>query len=354
MSAAPDISGFAAVRGARILLAEDNLLNQQIACELLADEGLVVEVATNGREALEMALSRRYDLVLMDMQVPEMDGLAATRALRERFSTAELPILAMTANASEADRRRCAEAGMDAHISKPIDPPQLYATLQRWLRPPALPVLAADAGYGSTVPSSQMLGVAGIDSSLGLRRAGGKPALYRKLLAIFVRDMASSVDAVRSALGAGDRAAAVRAAHSLKGSAGTIGAGALESAAGALEARLAAGQDPEPLALAMLAADLASLVACIEGALTTMPAAVPAVPEGNAAAHGATANDSPDPVLLRRVEALLASDDTAAAGLIDEHAGALRAQLGPMRFEALRQAIDGYDFEAALAAFRGS
>jgi two-component system sensor histidine kinase/response regulator len=351
-------TGLAAVRGARILLAEDNPLNQQIACELLRDEGLVVEVANNGREAVEMANSRPYHLVLMDMQMPEMDGLAATRKLRERFSSAELPILAMTANAAEADRQRCREAGMDEHITKPIDPALLYASLLRWLRGR---VMAEDDGAVSAMPESPQpaaLGVPGVDCTLGLRRTAGKPDLYRKLLATFVRDMADSVGAIRAAMAAGDREAAVRAAHTLKGSAGSIGATGIQAAATPVEATLAAGDEPPAAALDALAADLAAVVAGIQAALARM------TPAGAATASTADAADrntdaapadaaTLDPAVLQRLDALLASDDTAAATLVDAHANALSVHLGAEHFAALRAAIDNYDFEAALAVYRG-
>ena len=203
----------------------------------------------------------------------------------------------------------------------------------------------------------------GVDCTVGLRRAGGKPALYRKLLETFVRDMAGSVDAVQSALAEGHRSAAVRAAHSLKGSAGTIGAGAVAAAAGELEARLAAGQDPDPLALAMLAAELAAVVAGIDRALAAMPTdTVTSAPAGtetlpgseSAARSSAPAEAALDPALLNRLESLLANDDTAAGGLIDSHEAALAAHLGAARFGALRDAIENYDFEAALAVMRNA
>ncbi|MFZ4554345.1 MAG: response regulator [Burkholderiales bacterium] len=334
------------VRGARILLAEDNPLNQQIACELLADEGLVVEVANNGREAVAMATSRTYDLVLMDMQMPEMDGLAATRALRERFSHADLPILAMTANASDADRQQCADAGMDEHITKPIDPAHLYATLLRWLKGRVTATATAPAVAPRSAPESVELTIAGVDTDLGLRRAAGKPELYRKLLATFVRDMAASVEVIHQALATGDRDRAVRAAHTLKGSAGSIGASILQTLAGTLETRLATDV-PQTGELDELAASLRSVVDAIESALGEAPS--PAVSEVETPSAAAP----PDPQVLTQLETLLASDDTAAITVIETHAAALRTHLGDARFTALRNAIDQYDFDAALAAYRG-
>ncbi len=126
----PDL---AAVEGARVLLAEDNLLNQQVAQELLSEAGFVVDVAENGEVAVNRVSEGAYDAVLMDMHMPVMDGEAATREIRKHERFATLPILAMTANVMEGDRERCLEIGMNDHIPKPIDPDVLFDTLKRWI-----------------------------------------------------------------------------------------------------------------------------------------------------------------------------------------------------------------------------
>ena len=124
-----------AIRGAQVLLVEDNELNQLVAAELLRDAGFVVDVAGNGQMALEMLETKRYDVVLMDMQMPVMDGETATRRLRADARYADLPVVAMTANALETDRQRCFAAGMNDHVAKPIEPAVLWAALARWIRP---------------------------------------------------------------------------------------------------------------------------------------------------------------------------------------------------------------------------
>ena len=123
------------LKGARILLVEDNAINQEVALELLTDEGVVVEVAENGREALEMLARGRFDGVLMDCQMPLMDGFAATRELRERPELRELPVIAMTGNAMPGDREKALAAGMNDYIVKPIDIEETLATLARWIVP---------------------------------------------------------------------------------------------------------------------------------------------------------------------------------------------------------------------------
>jgi two-component system sensor histidine kinase/response regulator len=127
----------AALRGARVLLVEDNDINQIVATEILTDAGLVVDVAPDGKVALEMVQSKPYDIVLMDMQMPVMDGITATREIRKIGRLARLPIIAMTANAMEQDRRKCLEAGMNGHVAKPIDPDELWSALLRFVAPRA-------------------------------------------------------------------------------------------------------------------------------------------------------------------------------------------------------------------------
>ena len=229
------------LKGMRVLLVEDVPTNRLIATEMLESFGASVSTAENGRIALERVASTPVDVVLMDIQMPEMDGLEATRRLRTDPRWQNLPIIAMTAHAFEEERQRCLAAGMNDFITKPIDPPLLQRTLVSW-RPgkAASPeVTAAPAAVAPTASNDAIFPpLPGIDTVDGLRRMMNKPRLYEKVLRDFHARFIDEVAAIQRALDAGDTEAAMRRAHSAKGLAGSIGAARLQSAALALEMAL--------------------------------------------------------------------------------------------------------------------
>ncbi|MEI6721428.1 MAG: response regulator, partial [Betaproteobacteria bacterium] len=218
------IANLKALAGVRVLLAEDNLLNQQVASEILAEVGVGVVVADNGRVALELALAQPFDAILMDMQMPEMDGLEVTVALLANSDWKRVPIIAMTANAMNADRQRCMEAGMVDFVPKPVEPEHLFKTLLRWARPDAPLVAAGEAAStGAQESAADLLPehIEGLDVAAGLRRVMGKQARYVSLLRDFVATQADAPARIEAALAASDPATAERMAHTLKGLAGT-------------------------------------------------------------------------------------------------------------------------------------
>ncbi|MGH8442206.1 MAG: ATP-binding protein [Nevskiaceae bacterium] len=226
--------------GVRVLLAEDNPVNQQVTVELLQGAGVLVDVAANGQEALAAVQARPYDAVLMDVQMPVMDGLQTTRAIRKLGTCDRLPIIAMTASVMAGDRDRCLESGMSDHVSKPISIEQLMGTLARWLparrdmRSAQPPAAQAERPVATMLPAE----VDGFNLVDGLRRVGGDAALYHRLLLQFHEHSAGAAAAVRAALVAGDRAAARAEVHTLKGVAATLSAEELHAAATQLEAAL--------------------------------------------------------------------------------------------------------------------
>jgi len=216
--------------GARILVVEDNEINQEVICNLLEIVGLRVDLASSGEQAIEMACRDRYDLILMDIQMPELDGVQATRRLRERGDWLSCPILAMTANVFEDERRRYLREGLDDHIPKPVDPPHLYAVLLKWLarRPPA-EIQAGSVkpgespGLGSSSLVERLRGLAGVDVDFGLKLLRGEASFYARILGKYALNHADDVQRLRALVMAGDYEGAYRIAHTLKGAAGTLG-----------------------------------------------------------------------------------------------------------------------------------
>ena len=339
--------------GARLLLVEDNALNQLIAVELLKAEGFVVDVAENGAVAVEQVDAVAYDLVLMDMQMPVMDGITATKAIRAQPRHAGLPIVAMTANVMQDDRARCTAAGMNDHVDKPIEPDQLWAVLVRWLTPRAAAAIAppvASAPTAEAVMAAPAATVEGIDLAQGLRRAGGNAELYARMLARFCESQADAVGAVEAALLCGDPHGATRAAHTLKGLAGTIGAAGLAQQAGALEEQLLAGAGGAALAPHLLAAGdaLQRLLAALRAHLAGQGQAPGAPTRGGAAAA--------EPVdlqaLLAQLNALLQASSADAPELLRRHADVFAQHLGE-RYPRIQALVEGFDFDEALDLLNG-
>ena len=251
-------------RGARVLVAEDNEINQEVARALLERVGLVVTVAPNGAEAVRHARESSYDLVLLDVQMPVMDGLAAARAIRGLPAGAKVPIVALTASTFSEDRDACLAAGMNAFVAKPIMPDALYRTLLQWLpkEPPRL----------SARPRPPPWEIAGIDMNVGLESAAGSVEFLQRLLGMFVAGHADDAARITQASAEGRWADVRHLAHAIKGASAVIGARALAAAAESLERHALAGR-AEPDALAAFARQHDELVREIRAALARAPLA---------------------------------------------------------------------------------
>ncbi len=275
--------------GARILLAEDNPVNREVALELLHSVGLAADIAEDGLVAVEKARQHRYDLVLMDMQMPNLDGLGATRAIRALPHRGDVPILAMTANAFADDRQACAAAGMNDFISKPVEPELLFATLLRHLP-------AAKVGAGGTASTAardekrdqagtddelqaRLATIAGLDIATGLRIVRGRVSSYARVLRLFVASHREDADQLRTLLAAGQLADAQALAHAIKGAAGNVGASEVQKIA--IELDLALKARDAALAQATfpgLAHALEHLLADLDAALEPPPTENPPAP----------------------------------------------------------------------------
>lgn len=225
--------------GARILLVEDNELNQQVAVELLEAGGFSIDIAENGEIAVKKVREGSYDIVLMDMQMPVMDGVTATKEIRKKEEYVSLPIVAMTANAMLGDRKKCAEAGMNDHIAKPINPNQLFSTLLKWI-----PAKQSNERQVQQQPSIKpveyelQLNIPGLDAEMGLKRVLGKKKSYINLLRKYVSGQKDTFVQIDKMLSKGDWSSAERLAHTLKGVSGSIGAIVIEGKAAELESAI--------------------------------------------------------------------------------------------------------------------
>ncbi|MBT3272736.1 MAG: response regulator, partial [Spirochaetales bacterium] len=230
--------GFEKIVGAKLLLAEDNEINQQVAVESLEQEGFTVDVANNGQEVLDM-LKKGYDLILMDLQMPVMDGYEATRVIRREEIHKGIPIVAMTADAMTGVRERVIETGMNDYVTKPFDPAELWTALVKWIepgervRPEASVPNRGPAETGVEIPE-----IEGLNIPTGLTRVGGNRRLYRDLLVKFIRDFARSTAEIKKHLAEDDLATAERIAHTVKGASGNLGADDLQQKATTLDAAL--------------------------------------------------------------------------------------------------------------------
>ncbi len=276
----------------RLLLAEDNLVNREVTLELLRDVGFSVDIAVNGAEAVAHAKRRTYDAVLMDMQMPEMDGLEATRAIRTLPGWGAVPIIAMTANAFGEDRAACLAAGMNDHLGKPATPADLFAVLHTWLAKP----MESDTGGHAPVPVLPAVqtrnrdemsdALPSIDVPRLLKQMKQNRALVRRLLGLAADELRKDAARLRDGAASGDFDAAYKAAHSIKGTAGQIEATTLFTQASGAEGTWRRGEPVEAARLADLNHALDSLLAELDRYLAADGS--PRSTEGGSANDGTT------------------------------------------------------------------
>jgi signal transduction histidine kinase/CheY-like chemotaxis protein len=344
----------ASIRGARLLVAEDNEINQQVAREVLESAGFVVELANNGLEAVEKVRSGRYDAVLMDIQMPVMDGLQATRELRRDSRFGDLPVIAMTAHAMAGDREQSLQAGMNDHVTKPIDPDALFAVLLRWIRPSEQtaatrppPTQPPATRRETRPPPAERL--PGIDRATGLSRVAGNEALYSKLLLDFHRDYATSADRIRAAIAEGRLADADRLVHTLKGVAGNIGAVDLHRAAQELDSALRLGDREKAESLLTDVGGELSRVINGLAPLADRAAAARAAQESSEAPPGAAVDRPALETAFRALADFIRKNDLEAEGALEQLRGTLRGSRA-RELARIAGALDEFDFRAAAKA----
>jgi CheY-like chemotaxis protein len=331
--------GFESVRGARLLLVEDNEVNRQVATELLEQEGFWLDSANDGLAAVELvrqSAADTFDLVLMDLQMPEMDGYTATREIRGLGYG--LPIVAMTADAMSGVAERCQEAGMNDYVAKPIVPQELFATLLRWIPPGSRPLNQAKPKATDTGPALPSL--PGIDTAEGLARMGGNRTAYRKLLLKFAQNNAGIGTEIRNALQQGNAELALRLAHTLKGVSGNIGAAMLHEAAKELEAAIKEQHPELTLLLENCERELDQVLQSI--------AMLESAEEDGAQEETAEVNVDELTPLVTRLKELLQEDDMEAVEVLAEIQSKAKGTQLSHPLQAVEAALGQYDFQQAL------
>ena len=342
--------------GSRILLVEDNEINQQVARELLEQANIIVTIAGNGQQAIDLLAQEPFDGILMDVQMPVMDGLTASREIRKKERFATLPILAMTANAMSGDRERCLDAGMQDHIAKPIDPENLFSTLARWVRP-ALPqplptAIKQETGEREEEKEERptLPEIPGIDTRTGLKYMGNNIKGYLGLLGKFRSNQGGAEAAIREALATQDLLTAERLAHTLKGVSATIGANTLQEKAEALESAIKGQSDPEQIEtlLEKAAKELTKICEALDQALpkeNTKARTKPVVEETKEMVTRRNA-------LLRQMARQLESFDAEAENTLSAIRKNPVSQVTLSWVEKMEKQVSQYDFEGAADTLR--
>ena len=328
-------TGKSRLDGVRVLVVEDNDINQLCARELLEQAGAVVLIAENGLEAVELLEKESVDCVLMDVQMPVLDGYSATRQLRRSEKFNNLPIIAMTANAMSGDRERALESGMNDYVSKPVEPDEMRQVVYRWT------VGGSEAGEPPRVLEPEKPATIALDLDAALRRASGNMALLIKMMQRFQADAPNFSRNFEEMQVAGDTEGVVRVAHSLKGIAGTIGLLELQNAAGKLESAVRDEGSEEAVR-----ENFTNTLQALEQALHLIDQVI----NNPSSPIESDKVDDPTEVLsrLKMVRMLVADADTDAARHCRELSGVLPRDHAALIKKLLEQ-TESYDFPKALA-----
>lgn len=330
------------LRGARILLVEDNEINQELALELLMGAGMIVEIANHGQEALDMLKENRYDCILMDVQMPIMDGYEATREIRKLEKYRNLPIIAMTANAMASDKEDAIRSGMNDHISKPININDMFTTLSKWVKPGRTDEHRKHPIQQTEYPAIELPSIPGIDAKAGLVIAQNNQNLYMRLLKKFYNSQKHFKAEFNAALIDNDPQSATRTAHTLKGVAGNIGAAAIQNTAEKLEQACRKNAGAE---------QINSCLQAVESALQPVIDSLESLPDLQPSKKASTETFDPDAIvpLFQSLQQLLQDDDTEAVIVLEQ----IEQKLGhnkktASKIKQLRRMIDQYDFEGSI------
>ncbi len=329
----------ATIKNSRILLVEDNDLNQKVAIELLHDAGFIVDLAENGQIAVDMVKKVEYDIVLMDMQMPVMDGETATKEIRKDERLKDLPIVAMTANAMQSDRDRCMAAGMNDHVAKPIEPEDLWIALLKWIKPKnlnAVPEVKSRTEQYEELP----YGIDGLDVNNGLHLVLGKKALYVLLLRKFVSGQKSTTEKIIKALKENDWYAAELLAHTLKGVSGQIGASTVQHQAERIESAIKQRKSRKIIHVMIdeLKGPCEYLITQLEQKLPKEPSII-----------AVKVNKKKLKAVCDKLEILLADDDAESGDVLDANADMLNTAF-PDHYRRIADGIRSFNCEAALEA----
>jgi two-component system, sensor histidine kinase and response regulator len=356
-SAPVSIAAPADLGGVHVLLVDDNELNRQLGLELIERRGGKVTTAVNGKIAVDM-LSQQpdplpWDLVLMDIQMPIMNGIEATRAIRTHDRFHALPIIAMTAHAFAEERQACIAAGMNDHLSKPIVPNQLYATITRWggreysMTLPAPLMAASDTEPAGIATAPQPLlpasaSVDGIDLHAGLATMDGDTDLYRQVLQMFLEHQSDDGNKLAALLKAGDNSSAERLAHSMKSISASVGLMPLSATSKELELRLRRGDRRDQLTplVQQFQQEITAANRAVARAIASFEAPKPIEAKGGLAPAQLHA-------LLDTLSALLDGGDGEVLDVFEAQQEALHSTLEPDEFSGLRRALGAFDFSAA-------